>query len=1227
MKRPTISVTSPAETQSAPWQFWSAPLDDLSGGEVAIGSLKDPGDYILQNSDISEDGGGAALRDVRPNAASGSTPDELASGASRMAFDAAAGNAELAASDLSESQEGLSGYPASDIDRGRAASESEGVAAPSVVSLPAVPSAAAFDTFNSFGYSPIAAAASIPVQLPPGVTFRGFDAPAAHDGAAQALMELAAHQDHNVAPGAAAMDGGGDLGPQVVLANPEVDFLTPIADSVVGPGGATAAQVQQALDESGLSVNGSGVRVGVLSDSFNDLGGAAADEADGALPSAANIDVIKDLAAGGTDEGRAMMQIIHDIAPGASLAFYTAFDSEQDFANGILALAAAGGKVIVDDVSYFDEPFFQNGVVAQAIQTVEAEGVTYVTAAGNEASNGYQSAWVPISGTYNGTTLTDAESFGGSLVQTITINTEGTGSDVPLLLEWNQAYGQATSDLEMLVFNSSGKLIGTATNASSGEANNPWVEYDFSQSGTYYVAIENLSGLNPGLIKEITAGDGLPATISGANSGTVFGHAMTPGVISAGAVSAADTPAFGFSSPAAESFSSSGAGTELLFANNGTALSSPDVLSPVAVSGVDDIQTTVPGGLSDFYGTSAASASLAGVAALMLSANPNLTPAQVGQIMEQTALPMTNSAVSGAGLVQVDSAVADVEAPIVTVTDVTLSAGHASVAASSLFTVSDANGQPITEYGFMDTGPGSFALSGVAQPHNQEINVAAAQIANLVYDSAPGTIDTLEIRAESATGWGSWAAFTVTAPPLVIQTDSGAYGTTSLTEIGDEYFLYNGGSGPPLSYSGTRVVAGEFGAFSPIAGVKTASGYEMIWKEAGAAAYGAWNLDTNGNYVSNAFGIVPGTSVALESAETLFNQDLNGDGVVGLNPLVIQTDANSFGSISLAELSGNYFLDAAGTTTGPELQYNGAAVTAGEFGAFSPIAGAKTASGFEIIWKEVGAAEYGAWNLDTNGNYVSNAFGIVPGTSVALESAETLFNQDLNGDGVVGLYAAPGTTLQISESLAGASAAATIGAGATLELTAADTGSATFKASTGMLRLDSPSTFTGEIFNFTGNGSLTGSDQIDLRTISYGSVHDSYESGALTVSDGASTVTLDFNGAYTLANFKFASDGSGGTIVYDPPASNSTVSGANTMVTADRSKDAFLFHPNLGQSASIDHTFGTAATLFDHAEFATAASANVHNAQESTMFGDAVHDTMTFHGSALAQPHHSHFLI
>ncbi|WP_246801222.1 FG-GAP-like repeat-containing protein [Bradyrhizobium genosp. L] len=443
------------------------------------------------------------------------------------------------------------------------------------------------------------------------------------------------------------------------LANP-VSGSSGSTSAAASAKGATAGQVQQALGESGLSGTGSGIKVGVISDSFNDLGGAAADEASGALPSAANIQVLEDRSSGGTDEGRAMMQIVHEIAPGASLAFYTADVSEQDFANGILALAAAGCKVICDDVSYFDEPFFQNGIVAQAIQTVESEGVTYVTAAGNNASNAYQAAWRPTFGIYDGFGFADAESFGGSMVLNITVTASKTNPS-PLLLEWDQAYGAATADLVLNVFQN-GTYLGAVSNRSvGGVATNPWTGLQFTASGTYQIVIENLSSISnsdPTMIKLVSGADGLPVTISGADTGTVFGHAMTPGAITAGAVNVASVPVYGVSPAQSESFSSSGAGTELLFANDGTRLSTPDLLSPVAVSGLDNIATTLSGGLGDFYGTSAASASLAGVAALMLAANPNLTPAQVEHFMELTALPMADAAVSGAGLVQADAAVA-----------------------------------------------------------------------------------------------------------------------------------------------------------------------------------------------------------------------------------------------------------------------------------------------------------------------------------------------------------------------------------------------------------------------------------------------------------------------------------------------------------------------------------------------------------------------------------------
>ena len=80
-----------------------------------------------------------------------------------------------------------------------------------------------------------------------------------------------------------------------------------------------------------------------------------------------------------------MAQLIHDVAPGAAISFHTAFNSELDFAEGIIELADAGADVIVDDVRYFVEPFFMDGMVAQAVDIVAERGVPYYSSAGNQA--------------------------------------------------------------------------------------------------------------------------------------------------------------------------------------------------------------------------------------------------------------------------------------------------------------------------------------------------------------------------------------------------------------------------------------------------------------------------------------------------------------------------------------------------------------------------------------------------------------------------------------------------------------------------------------------------------------------------------------------------------------------------------------------------------------------------------------------------------------------------
>jgi hypothetical protein len=148
-------------------------------------------------------------------------------------------------------------------------------------------------------------------------------------------------------------------------------------------------------------VDGTGIKVGVLSDSVNEftdgplagagagLTGLAASVATGDLP--ANVQVIQDSPYyySATDEGRAMLEIIHDVAPGAALAFATGdAGGAAGFAANILALNAAGCNVITDDLTYLDSPMFSPGRVGQAVEKVFNNGAVYTTAAGNFGDEG-----------------------------------------------------------------------------------------------------------------------------------------------------------------------------------------------------------------------------------------------------------------------------------------------------------------------------------------------------------------------------------------------------------------------------------------------------------------------------------------------------------------------------------------------------------------------------------------------------------------------------------------------------------------------------------------------------------------------------------------------------------------------------------------------------------------------------------------------------------------------
>jgi Concanavalin A-like lectin/glucanases superfamily/FecR protein/Cadherin-like len=131
-----------------------------------------------------------------------------------------------------------------------------------------------------------------------------------------------------------------------------------------------------------------------------------------------------------------------------------------------------------------------------------------------------------------------------------------------------------------------------------------------------------------------------------------------------------------------------------------------------------------------------------------------------------------------------------------------------------------------------------------------------------------------------------------------------------------------------------------------------------------------------------------------------------------------------------------------------------------------------------------------------------------------------------------------------------------------------------FQGPTGSLILDAPASFAGEISGFTGNGTLSGSDHIDLKGINLnsGAFTESYNAttDTLSVSDGTNSALLHFNGIYQAANFSFTTDGAGGTIVYDPPVANNPGAKAQA-ATATSHGFVFNFADNGNAAANANH--------------------------------------------------------
>jgi hypothetical protein len=498
------------------------------------------------------------------------------------------------------------------------------------------------------------------------------------------------------------------------------EVLAPVAAAGTCPSGETVSEGLQQLhagDGEGearkeFAVDGSGVTVGVLSDSFDQATEAAdgnspvatkapGDVAAGDLPGEGNpcgdttpVTVLEDFAsAESSDEGRAMAQIVHDLAPGADLDFASAFSGETAFANNIRELAAAGAKVIVDDVFYLEEPFFQDGPVAVAVNEVVAGGATYLSAAGNNNlihSDGHDIAsWeapkyrdagscpqvVQALVEAHGTHCLDFNP-GSQVDRTFGIKVEP-GATLTVDLQWDEPWFGVGTDLDAFLLDSSGNLIAVSAEDNVKNSQKPleiveWTNRSKSER-TVQLAINRFSGDSPRLkFALVENGAGVSATEYPRSTEedvvgpTVFGHSGSAGAISVGAVPFND-------SSEVEEYSSQGPVRHDFGPVKGVEVAAPvepaETLSKPEIVATDCGLTTFfasfVGGSWRFCGTSAAAPHAAGVAALMLEAKPAATPAEIRAALLSSAVPVgvSGPCAVGAGLVEAVGAIEDLELP------------------------------------------------------------------------------------------------------------------------------------------------------------------------------------------------------------------------------------------------------------------------------------------------------------------------------------------------------------------------------------------------------------------------------------------------------------------------------------------------------------------------------------------------------------------------------------
>ncbi len=407
------------------------------------------------------------------------------------------------------------------------------------------------------------------------------------------------------------------------------DYASTKAGSVVTEGdGILRADLVRNL----AGLTGKGVRVGVISDGVDSWRTASAS---GDLPNSLHIN--PNVSRSG-DEGTALLEIVHDLAPDATLAFSSA-TSGLVMAEAILWLAnnafnGEGVDIIVDDLNIKDA-FFEDGPVAQAAQDAVDGGVVFVSAAGNDARRHYEADFVDAGDGFH--------AFDGDRDIALRVH----GASAGAILQWNDPFGASGNDYDMFMcppdlwpdkFNLQNGVCRASDRVQDGDDDPVEGVFLLDSSGSTDIYIRKVSGDDRRLELFLEYQFGT-ITEHGVPEGGIIGQPAAAGVLAVGAIPASDP---GHDDP--QSFSDRGPSIFIDPDDNEKTVSrnKPDVM------GIDGVHVTGAGGFGFpsldegryFPGTSAAAPHVAGIAALVMEAqrlaDPDMTKKEVADAVAQT---------------------------------------------------------------------------------------------------------------------------------------------------------------------------------------------------------------------------------------------------------------------------------------------------------------------------------------------------------------------------------------------------------------------------------------------------------------------------------------------------------------------------------------------------------------------------------------------------------------